>query len=287
MDENSGIRVEIERFISEKLDAFNAGKTKGQGRYYILVPHEKSVYYTLWYYAPQAVYHLYVFLERLELNLLGSLNKAMKIVANSFLPLAITDHTDRLFESPSNYGDDLITFGKYRGHTLQEVYSIDPRYVSWLADKYEPRVKNEFRFKELAQAYHRVYVDLHTPRKYKVQRSRYVGTPGEKLADLELTVTRVRVEDDPYKTRVVRGTEYFYVDQVITAVDREGNLYAFTVKAPDRSLQSQMLNASVHAYQPGEKLTIASAKVLRHFESRNLRYTRLGYVRFKNPGAAR
>ena len=32
--------------------------------------------------------------------------------------------------------------------------------------------------------------------------SRYLGELGEKLTDLKLKVTRVRLEDDPYKTRV-------------------------------------------------------------------------------------
>lgn len=287
MNKISGISVEIERIVLEKLDAFNEGKASDKERYYLVAPTEKTVYYTLWFYSSAAVYHPFVFLDRLELNLLNSLDKAMKIVANSCYPLTVTPATGRTAESSCDHGDDLITFGKYRGHTLQEIFTIDPRYVAWLADKYEPRVKNEFRFKELATVYHRVYIDLHTPRKYKVAAGKNAPAPGEKLTDLLLTIVRVRTEDDPYKTRFVSGTANFYVDQLITAVDSNENLYSFTVKASGRSLQSRTLNAADHAYRPGEKLVIASAKILRYFRSNNNRYIRLGYIRFKDGAAGK
>lgn len=281
MDGISGISNEIEKVILEKLGTFNAGKTSDKGRYYILMPNERTLYYTLWFYNPAATYHHYIFLDMLELNIISSLSKAMKIVANSYMALKITNHTDQLFGSSSNNGDDIITFGKYRGHKLQEIYTIDPRYIAWLADKYQPRVRNEFRFKELAVTYNRIYFDLHTPRKYKIQTSSYVGAIGEKLTDFTLTVYRVRIEDDPYKTSIVGGTPYFFVDQIITAIDESGNLYTFTVKASGRSLQSRTLNSYAHPYKTGEKLFIASAKVMKHFESRNIKYTRLGYIKYK------
>lgn len=281
MDGISGISSEVERVIREKLEAFNAGKTSDKGRYYILMPNQRTLYYTLWFYNPAATYHHYIFLDTLELNIISSLNKAMRLVANSYMSLHITNHTDQLFGSSGNNGDDIITFGKYRGHKLQEIYTIDPRYIAWLADKYEPRVRNEFRFKELAVTYNRIYFDLHTPRKYKIQTSQYVGSVGEKLTDLTLTVYRVRIEDDPYKTSIVRGTPYFYVDQIVTAIDKAGNLYTFTVKASGSSLQSRTLNSYAHPYKPGEKLFIASAKVMKHFESRNIKYTRLGYIKYR------
>lgn len=281
MDRIIKINNEVERVILEKLNTFNVGKTSDKGRYYILMPNEKTVYYTLWFYNPVAMYHHFVFLDMLEMNILNSLNKAIKILANSYWSLGITQHTDQLFDTFTNNGDDIITFGKYRGRTLQEIYVIDPRYITWLADKYEPRVRNEYRFKELATTYSRVYFDLHTPRKYKVHTSQYIGNPGEKITNLSLVVVRVRIEDDPYKTRMVRGTQYFYVDQIVTAIDTGGNLFNFLIKAPDRSLQSRMLSPYAHPYQAGEKIFLSSAKVMKHFESHNVKYTRLGFIKIQ------
>ena len=39
---------------------------------------------------------------------------------------------------------------------LHDIYTIDPRYVVWIADKYEPHVKSEMRFKELAVTYSKI-----------------------------------------------------------------------------------------------------------------------------------
>lgn len=273
--DDPGITEEILKMIREKLEIFNRGRVAGGGRYYILPPNEKTLYYTLWYYNPLAVYYSFIYLSDLELNAIGSVSKAMRMTANSYLPLSIIREIEAYVEN----GDDIILFGRYRGHHLQEVYAIDPRYILWLADKYEPRVKSEHRFKEMAASYARVYLDLQTRRRYKTSSSQFVGEPGDRVKDLALTVTRVRIADDPYQTKVVGGTPYFYVDQLLTATDQAGNLFLLTIKAADRSLATGTLATGTHAYRAGEKLAIASAKILKHVELHNIKYTKLGYIK--------
>ena len=89
------------------------------------------------------------------------------------------------------------------------------------------------------------------------------------------------IEDDSYKTQIIRGTEYFYVDQLLTAVDIAGNYFLLRIKAKDRSLTTQTLPPGAHAFQVGEKLTLTSAKVLKHIESRTIKYTRIGYIKIQ------
>lgn len=271
----AGMSDYIEQFVWDKLNRFNEGRSSGKGVYYILLPNDKTAYYTLWFYNPKAVYHFFVYIGNLEINAMSSVNKAMKMLTNTYSTLHIID---QLALAPDN-GDDIILFGKYRGHHLHEIYAIDPRYVCWIADKYEPRVKSEYRFKELAETYRHIYLDLQTRRIYKTPVSQYIGTVGDKLTDLVLTVSRVRAEDNPYKTKIVGGTPHFYVDQKIVAADNAGNLYFFTIKATDRSLQSGVVSNSDHVYQAGEKLLVKSAKVLKHYTSRTIKYTKLGYLK--------
>lgn len=273
----SSITDYIEQFVLDKLNVFNEGRNTDKGVYYILLPNTKTAYYTLWFHNPTAVHHPYVFLSTLDVNAIHSVEKAMKSVINSFTRLDIMLKIDSI----SHNGDDIVTFGKYRGYRLHEVAIIDPKYVTWIADKYEARFSNEQRFKELAATYTWVYRDLNTSRKNKLPVSRFVGTPGDKLEDLHLTITRVRVEDNPYKTRAIRGTTHFYVDQKIIATDESGNFFFFTIRATDRSLVSGTLSNADHAYQAGEKLHLHSAKVLKHYVSRNIKYTKLGYIRLE------
>lgn len=271
----AGISDYIEQFVLDKLKRFNEGRSSGKGVYYILLPTVKTAYYTLWFYNPKAIYHFFVFIGDLDINAMSSVNKAIKILTNTYSTLQIIN---QITPGPDN-GDDIILFGKYRGYHLHEIYTIDPRYVCWIADKYEPHVKSEQRFKELAETYRNIYLDLQTYRIYKTPVSQHIGTIGDKLTSLVLTISRVRIEDNPYKTKVVGGTPYFYVDQKIVATDNAGNLYFFTIKATDRSLQSGVLNNAAHAYQSGEKLLVKSAKVLKHYTSRNIKYTKLGYLK--------
>lgn len=267
----------IEQFVLDKLQVFNEGRNEDKGVYFILLPNEKTVYYTLWFHHPAAEYHPDIFLSTLDVNIINSVEKAMKAVANSFARLTIRMR----LASISHNADDIISFGKYRGYHLFEVALIDPKYVAWIANKYETHVQSERRFKELAATYAGVYQDLNTSRIHKMPVSRFVGTVDEKLTGLDLTVRRVKTEDNPYKTRVVRGTTHFYVDQKIIAADEEGNLFFFTIRATDRSLESGKLSNADHAYQAGEKMHIRTAKVLKHYTSANIRYTKLGYIKLK------
>ena len=83
------MRIE-QKMILDKLNTFNRGKTSDKGRYYILLPTSKTLYYTLWFFTPSATYHPTVYLANLDLNAISSVNKAIKMVSNSFLPLFIT-----------------------------------------------------------------------------------------------------------------------------------------------------------------------------------------------------
>lgn len=272
---SNDITEEIRRLIVEKLNTFNGSKSADKGRYFILLPTEKTVYYTLWFFNPEAMFNPYIYLSLLDMNAIGSVSKAIKMIANSFYPLSISNDSNISFSN----GDDIITFGKYRRHHLVDIYTIDPKYILWIADKYEAHVKSEQRFKELAVSYSRIYLDLNTRRKYKAPVSQYIGTPGEKLTALSLTIIRIRLEDNPYKTKIVGGMEYFYVDQLLTAVDTAGNLFVLTLKATDRSLTSHTLALNDRKYKTGDKINLTSAKVMKHFESHKIKYTRLGYVK--------
>lgn len=261
--------------ILDKLDSFNVGRATDKGRYYILVPSPTRRYYTLWFYRPEAVFHPVIYLMDLELSALGSVSRAIRELTHTLLPLFITNDIRR---SPDN-GDDLISFGKYRGYHLYDINRIDPRYVAWLADKYEPHVKSEARLKELAASYRFVYLDLHTRKHYKTAAIGFAGAPGDKLTNLNLTIVKVRVEDDPYKTRIEGGIPRFFVDQLLTAIDTEGHRFLLRMKNKAYSLASGVLPAGVHAYQVGEKLHIKSAKVLKQIETPNIRLTRIGYIK--------
>lgn len=75
----------------------------------------------------------------------------------------------------------------------------------------------------MAQAYNCVYLDKMLKKKYQPRpTSRFLGKKGDKLSNLTLKITKVRVEDDPYRTRVIGTTPVFFVRQRLTAIDASG-----------------------------------------------------------------
>ena len=95
------------------------------------------------------------------------------------------------------------------------------------------------------------------------------------LTDLHLEVLGTRLQLDAYKT-----TGY-YVDQSVLAADADGNRYTFIIKAAASSMSPEMLSCYTKKINPHESLYIKSAKVLSHYESKGIKYTRIGYLKFK------
>ena len=109
--------------------------------------------------------------------------------------------------------------------------------------------------------------------------SRFLGKKGDKLSNLTLKITKVRVEDDPYRTCVIGTTPVFFVRQRLTAIDASGNLVNLTFASGNPSHASGQLPSLEHAYRPGEVLHISSACIAATVESYGIQYTRLNYVK--------
>ena len=191
--------------------------------------------------------------------------------------LILVDYNEKRMQSN---GNDLIFFGKYRGHFLHEILKVDPAYLSWIAYKFTPKIPKQERFVKIAQAYHSIHLDVMLRKSKEVRRkSRYLGEVNEKLTNLKLKVMRVRLEDDPYKTRVYGTTPQFFVKQILTLNDASGNLVTMGIPSKTPSAVSCTLSGIEHEYRPGEIIYVASARVSRLFENYGSKYTRLSNVK--------
>ena len=255
-----GISENEQALLYAKLNEYNRGRAsfKEAGVYLVVTPRPGKPNYSLWLYSP--------------------LPEKQSILYYSRRCLILVDYNEKRMQSN---GDDLIFFGKYRGHFLHEILKIDPAYLSWIAYKFTPKIPKQERFVKIAQAYHSIHLDI-MQRKSREKRSssRYLGELGEKLTDLKLKVTRVRLEDDPYKTRVNGTTPQFFVKQMLTLTDASGNLVVMSIPSKNPSAVSCTLSGIEHEYRLGEIIYVASAKVSRRYESYGSKYTRLSHVKF-------
>lgn len=274
-----GIPENEQALLYGKLNEYNRGRAsfKEAGVYLVALPRPGKPNYSLWLYSPLLEKQSILYIHDLSPDINESLRMASTMFYYSRRCLILVDYNEKRMQSN---GDDLIFFGKYRGHFLHEILKVDPAYLSWIAYKFTPKIPKQERFVKIAQAYHSVHLDV-MMRKSKERRtsSRYLGESGEKLTDLRLKVIRVRLEDDPYKTRVNGNTPQFFVKQVLTLTDASGNLVVMSVPSKNPSAVSCTLSGIEHEYRLGDIIYVASARVSRQYESYSSKYTRISHVK--------
>ena len=274
-----GISESEQALLYAKLNEYNRGRAsfKEAGVYLVVLPRPGKPNYSLWLYSPLPEKQSILYIHDLSPDINESLRIASTMFYYSRRCLILMDYNEKRMQSN---GDDLIFFGKYRGHFLHEILKVDPAYLSWIAYKFTPKIPKQERFVKIAQAYHSVHLDVMLRKSKEVRRkSRYLGEVNEKLTDLKLKVMRVRLEDDPYKTRVYGTTPQFFVKQILTLNDASGNLVTMSIPSKTPSTVSCTLSGIEHEYRPGEIIYVASARVSRLFESYGSTYTRLSNVK--------
>lgn len=273
-----GISQAEQKSLYDKLNRYNEGRAsyKEAGAYLVVLPRPEHSLYTLWIYSPLPERQSLFFICDLSTDIHEALRMASTLCFYSVRCLFLVEYNAKRMQSR---GDDIIFFGKYRGHFLHEILRIDPAYLSWIAFKFEPKIPKQERFVQIAQIYHSVHLDVQRRKAMQTNESRFLGKEGEKVENLTLTVLSVKVEDNPYKTQVKGSTPYFYVRQVLRLKDAAGNKVVCRINARTASQTSCLLPAVEHAYRVGETVRIASARIARTYTAGNTRYTRLTHIK--------
>lgn len=258
--------------VFQKIEQFNRGRREDMGYYAISVSTPYRSYYALWRVFPDAD-RAPLFIQTLAVTFDDAARRAFQYLHNCNVALKVKDNS--FFESFYGHSDDIVAFGKYAGKRLSEVYYVDPHYVLWLAHKFEPRNPRDKRLAGVAKNFATVHYETVIRKQNLPGGSRFIGTPGEKLTDLNLTVLGVKLQLDAYKTKG------YYVDQSVLATDVDGNRYVFVIKAAAASMSPDVLNCYSKKITPRESIYLKSAKVLSHYESKGVKCTRIGYLKFK------
>ena len=188
-----GISETEETLLYAKLNEYNRGRIsfKEAGAYLIVLPRSGHSNYSLWVYSPEPEKQSILFIHDLSPDIYEALRMASTMFYFSKRCLLIVDYNLKRMQSN---GDDLIPFGKYRGHYLHEILKVDPAYLSWIAYKYTPKIPKQERFVEIAKVYHSVHLDLmqrkarqkqeagrsHFESSQSKDRRRSVQNPGER-----------------------------------------------------------------------------------------------------------
>lgn len=134
-----GIPQAEQDLLYVKLNTYNEGRAsyKEAGAYLVVLPRPERPLYTLWIYSPLPERQSVFFISDLSANVHEALRMASTLCFYSPRRLFLVDYNAKRMQSK---GDDLVFFGKYRGHFLHEILRIDPGLP--LVDSLQVRTQN-------------------------------------------------------------------------------------------------------------------------------------------------
>ncbi len=278
-----GIPQTEQDLLYSKLNAYNQGRAsyKEVGAYLIVLPRPEHLQYTLWIYSPLPGRQSIFYICDLSTDIHETLRMASTLCFYSPRSLLLVEYNAKRMQSK---GDDIIYHRQIpRAFPARMLGITTPAYLTWIAFKFQPRIPKQERFVQIAKIYHSVHLDIQRRKTYQTTGGRFLGKEGEKVENLTLTVLSVRLEDNPYKTQLKGTTPYFYVRQVLKLKDSVGNFVSIRMNARTASRKSCQLPAVEHAYQVGEIMEIASARIARTYMIGSTKYTRLTHVKLHVP----
>ena len=139
-----GISENEQALLYAKLNEYNRGRAsfKEAGVYLVVLPRPGKPNYSLWLYSPLPEKQSILYIHDLSPDINESLRMASTMFYYSRRCLILVDYNEKRMQSN---GDDLIFFGKYRGHFLHEILKVDPAYLSWIAYNTENPQTGTFR----------------------------------------------------------------------------------------------------------------------------------------------
>ena len=275
-----GIPQTEQDLLYSKLNAYNQGRAsyKEVGAYLIVLPRPEHLQYTLWIYSPLPGRQSIFYICDLSTDIHETLRMASTLCFYSPRSLLLVEYM------PKN--------AEQRGrHYLHRQI---PRAFPARNSPYRPCLSYVDSLQipathPQAGTFRTDCQDLpfspsrHTTRKRTKPPVDVFWGRGEKVENLTLTVLSVRLEDNPYKTQLKGTTPYFYVRQVLKLKDSVGNFVSIRMNARTASRKSCQLPAVEHAYQVGEIMEIASARIARTYMIGSTKYTRLTHVKLHVP----
>jgi len=217
------------------------------GYFYIDVSGKYSVYYTLWKDAPNHTH----FITNLSTDFQTAVEKARKSTGRIPVIIDRTGTKAGLFKAAKA---EILTFGKYRGKTLGDIFVEDPQYIVWLSKNYKGKSQERY---ERIQYYTDLYFETITKKNQQESKSEYVGKIGDKIT----------FEAEVYDVKI---TEYHGIAYTTTRklkcklIDNDGNKYTtFNIGGE---------------VQKGDTIKI-SARVKDHKEYLGIKFTLINYCK--------
>jgi hypothetical protein len=220
---------DAENFL--KKDIFDDWDYTNMGNYFIDVSGKYQVYYTFWRFKPSK--SPYVNPVRFITNLSIDFDKAIKKAKNiaGKVPVEL-DRTGTL-DALKNPKKEFLTFGKYRGKHIGDIYAEDPKYIVWMADNYHGHQETA----DLLNYYKGLYFENVTKENKEKDKSTKVGNIGE---EIKITVKVYNISSKTVYNNFSHDNELLTTYKLID--DNENKYIAYNI---EKHFQDIKVNDSI------------------------------------------
>lgn len=241
-----------EEYLAKEIDS--DWDYKQNGHFIIDITGKYSVYYTLWRFKP-GIPTPYQFITNLSIDFKTAVEKAKKAAGR--VPVIIDRFGTQagLFKATKA---EIITFGKYRGKTLGDIFVENPQYIIWLYKNYDGKSPERF---ERIKYYNDLYWETITKKNLEESKSQFQGKVGEKITVEVEVYNVVRQSAGPG-----RPEESF--TNKCKMVDDAGNKYMTYNIGTNKNILK------------GDKVKL-TAKVKDHRELLGVKFTNLNYCKIE------
>lgn len=192
---NSAAQIRTERKYSEALiekivaSADDANKTKNwdMGHYIIDTTGQHQVYFTLYRYKVSKSSYVspYTYIKNITSDF-AKLEEALGYLNAQPIPvLIVSEHNNDAkvcsFRNRSREGVPTLSFGKYKGKTIAEIWEQDRGYVLWFANNFNITTDKGYKLVSAAKELATIFFKERTEENRLNCTSNYIGKLGDKL----------------------------------------------------------------------------------------------------------
>ena len=198
------------------------------GYFYIDVSGKYSVYYTLWKDSPRSTN----FITNLSTDFQTAVEKAKKISGRIPVIIDRTGTKAGLFKASKA---EILTFGKYRGQRLGDIFASDPQYIVWLNKNYKGKNPDTA---EKIKYYSDLYYETITQKNREESPSEYQGEIGGKIT-FEAEVYDIKQFINDYGTKptlqckLIDKDENKYFTYNIGGIVQKGDFVKISARVKD------------------------------------------------------
>lgn len=219
--------------------------TQQYGALYLGVTGKYQVYFTLWKGHPnlgsESGSFNTLYLKNIAQNIVEAAKRAIKI-SGGVLKIFLED--SETLQSMQGEPFDMVTFGKYRGTRLGELFVNDRNYLFWISKNFTPKNKREIEFLKIARDLVNGYFqELAVQNRQTDEKDYLQQTTGIVTTTIKVTSINEYISNNDYFDALGYGKPYLV--RLYVKGENDNNRFAFYIDSDKLKNYKDYINKEI------------------------------------------